>query len=197
MATFATFIFRASVIASGVRGLALVAAAVLAAGQARAAERFFAYEPADDATRAAAGGLTLEFRQHLFFTTVINVRSTEAPATADLRPASEASLGSGGLAGLIGRGANGKALYEVETGAQGAEMIRAFCPGSKRAWLAIGRLSMSAPLSVAVIGDDPAGGRARLCRSLSFTWRGEWRLPPGPGVPLRDLKQPTHGPLGG
>jgi hypothetical protein len=176
----------------------LVAAVVIGvAGSAQAAERFFAYEPADETTRSAAGGLTFEFRQRLFFTTVVNVRSTDAPATADLRPASDAALGPGGLSRLIGREAAGKALYAVGAGEQGAEMTRAFCPGSTRAWLAIGHLSTSAPLSVAVIGDDPAGGRARLCRSLSFVWRGEWRLPPGPGVPLRDLKQPTHGPLGG
>jgi hypothetical protein len=161
---------------------------------AAAAVRIFSYDAANDATRRVAGDLTFEFNQHLIFTTVLNIHSTEGKAAADLKPADERALGRGGLSRLIGEGAQERDLYEVEPKAEGAELIRAFCPGSRRAWLAFGRLAEARPLRVRVIGDDPAGGPARLCHTLDFGYRGEWTLPGGSGVPARDLLQPHNGP---
>jgi hypothetical protein len=175
----------------------LPALAALAAAQpAAAAIRTFSYDAANQATRQSAGDLTFQFRQRLIFTTVLNLRSSDGPATADLKPAGEGALGRGGLSRLIGSHAPERDLYEVGAKDQGPELIRAFCPGSRRAWLAFGRLSESAPLRIYVIGDNPAGGPTRLCRTLDFAFRGEWRLPPPRIVPVRDVPNIPRGPLG-
>jgi hypothetical protein len=164
------------------------------AGPAGAAVRIFSYDPANDMTQRVAGDLTFQFNQRLIFIKLLNIRSTEGQARADLRAADEKVLGPGGLTRLIGANAQERDLYEVEPGDQGAEMIHAFCPGSARAWLAFSRMAEARPLRVQVIGDNPAGGPARLCHTLDFHFRGEWKLPQGPGVPERDLMQPRHGP---
>ena len=176
--------------------LALAALCAFAvAAPASAAVRIFSYDPANEATRSVAGDLTFEFRQRLIFTTVLNIRSTEGEASADLKPADEHVLGPGGLSRLIGAGAQERDLYEVSPDAEGTELIHAFCPGSSRAWLAFGRLAEAAPLRVRVIGDSPAGGPMRLCHTFEFAFRGEWKLPGGPGVPPSQLLQPPRGLL--
>ena len=119
---------------------ALAAVATLGAGPAAAGVRIFSYDAANDATRQVAGDLTFKFDQRLVFTTVQNIQSTQGQASADLKPADEHLLGPGGLTRLIGPNAQERDLYEVEPKADGAELIRAFCPGSHRAWLAFGRL---------------------------------------------------------
>ena len=176
-------------------GALMLAAAMTAPDAGRAAVRYVSYTPADAATQAAAGDLTFGLRQRLVFTTVVDVRSTDGPGTAVLRPVGDAALGPGGLARVVGRTSAEKELYEIESADQGPEMIRAFCPGSAHAWLAFGKISMTEPLRIQVIGDDPAARRPRLCRTLAFNFHGEWRLPPGRGVPFRDLMVPSHGPL--
>lgn len=157
--------------------LAALAVAAIACSPARAAVRVFSFDPADAVTRRIAGDLTFEFSQRLIFTTILRVRSTEGQASADLRPADERVLGRGGLSRLIGPSAQERDLYAVQPDADGAELIRAFCPGSTRAWLAFGRLSETRPLRVQVIGDDPKGGPTRLCETLAFTFHGEWAAP--------------------
>jgi hypothetical protein len=168
--------------------LACLSTLVMAA-PAAAAVRMFSYDPADDATRKVAGDLTFQFNQRLVFVKVLNIRSTEGRASADLKPADEHALGAGGLTRLIGSDGRERDLYEVEANAEGADMIHAFCPGSSRAWLAFGRLAEGEPLRVRVLG-DAAGGGAHLCHTLDFTYRGEWKIPDGPGVKPSELKEP-------
>ncbi len=174
--------------------MALVLALGCGAGAAQAARRFFSYDPANATTRSVAGPLTFEFNQRLIFVTVLRVRSTEGRASADLKPVDEGVLGHGGLSALIGAQSPERDLYEVEPSDEGLDLTHAFCPGSHRAWLAFGRLVEGRDLRVRVLGDDPLGagkGRhAHLCQTFDFAYRGEWRLPPGPGVPLRDLPMP-------
>jgi hypothetical protein len=171
--------------------LALACAAAFAiAAPAAAGVRIFSYDPANDVTRHVAGDLTFQFDQHLIFIKLLNIRSTEGRASADLKPADEHALGAGGLSRLIGGSAQERDLYEVARDAEGTDLIHAFCPGSSRAWLAFGRLVEGRPLKVRVIGDAPQGGPARLCETLEFYYRGEWKLPPGPEVHASDLKQP-------
>ena len=164
------------------------------AGSADAAVRIFTYDPANDLTRRSAGSLTFEFKTRLIFNTVLRVRSTQGEALADLKPADEGVLGQGGLSSLIGERAHERDLYEVEPSAEGLDMIHAFCPGSRRAWLAFGHLGVGEDLRVQVLGDDPAPApksrHARLCETLDFNFHGEWREPPGRGVPLSDI--PVH-----
>jgi hypothetical protein len=165
--------------------------AVLAAAQPASANvRIFSYDAGNDVTRRVAGDLTFQFNQRLIFTTVLNIRSTEGRASADLKPADEHVLGGGGLSRLIGASAQERDLYEVKADAEGVELIHAFCPGSRRAWLAFSRMVEAKPLRVQVIGDAPGGG-ARLCHTLDFNYRGEWKLPnPSPPVRPSDLKEP-------
>ena len=164
------------------------------AGSARAETRVFSYDPANDVTRSIAGPLTFEVRQQLIFTTVLRIRSTQGEASAALKPADETVLGRGGLTALIGPGARERSLYEVEPTAEGLDLIHAFCPGSGRVWLAFGRVAQSVDLRIQVLGDDPKSPpkahQARLCYTLDFYYHGEWRPPPGPGVPERDIPVP-------
>ncbi|MEO8926541.1 MAG: hypothetical protein ABI306_05195 [Caulobacteraceae bacterium] len=175
------------------RLLAFLAAAVavaLAPAAHATTLRIFSYDPADSETRHAAGAVTFEFNQRLIFTTVRRVLATEGQASADLKPASEAALGRGGLSPLIGARAPERDLYEVQPGAEGSAMIAAFCPGARRAWMAFGRLRANQDLRVFVLGDNPAGGGARLCQTLAFSFHGEWRLPPGAKFDERQLEHP-------
>src|SRR5581483_7713642 len=164
--------------------------ALAVGGLVRADVHVVSYDAANDLTRRTAGGLTFEYDQRLMFQRVLRVRSTEGPARADLKPANEAALGHGGLDAVIGRDAHEHDLYEVKPTAEGADLIRAFCPGSNRAWMAFGRLARFRDLRVQVLGDGGAAGKTHVCETLDFTWHGEWGLPSGQRVRDRDLKQP-------
>ena len=167
-----------------------LAAALAPAAPAAAAVRIFSYDAGDDVTRKVAGDLTFQFSQRLIFTTLLNIRSTQGRASADLKPADEHALGPGGLTRLIGSDAQERDLYEVRGDAEGIELVHAFCPGSTRAWLAFSRVVEGRPLRVRVIGDAPGGG-AKLCHTLAFNFRGEWKLPsPSPPIRPGDLKEP-------
>jgi hypothetical protein len=147
----------------------------------------YSYDPADAATRQAAGPLTFQVRKGLLHTTVVNLRSTEAQATADLRPASAGVLGRGGLERVAGTKPDERDLYEVQPADQGPALISALCPGSKRAWLAFGRVQMNQNLRIEVIGTAP-GAAPRLCHVLAYSFHGEWRAPAtGPVLRERDL----------
>ncbi len=171
--------------------LAALAAFALAGGEAGASVRLYSYDPADQATREASGPLTFQFNQTLTLTRVMNVRSTEGEATADLKPADERALGAGGLARLIGAKAKERDLYAITPGDEGDALTSALCPGSKRAWLAMSRPRRDRDLQVFVLGDDPAGGPARRCAALAFTFHGEWRLPAGAKFDERQLERPN------
>ena len=173
------------------RSLAASASAALlltAAGSAHAALRMFSYDPANAETRHSAGALTFQFTQKLVFTKVLNVRATEGQATAELKPADEKALGRGGLSALVGS-APERDLYEVQPTKDGAALVSAFCPGASRGWMAFGRLRLNRDLRVLVFGGPGAGAPARLCRTLDFTFRGEWRLPPGAKFDERQLER--------
>ncbi len=157
--------------------LFLIAGVVMAAGQSQAAQvRMYSYDPADAETRAAAGPMTFEFRQGLLKSTFLTVRSTEADATIDVSPAPESALGATRLTTLAGPEAADRDLYIIRPADEGAALIAALCPGSKRGWLAIEHPHYGRDLGVDVLGDAPSGG-ARLCRKLAFNFHGEWRAP--------------------
>ena len=170
---------------------ALICAALSAAGCAGAETlRLYSYDPADATTRQAAGPLTFTFRKGLFHITLLNLRSTEAAATAYLKPVDDHALGRGGLSSVAGRDAEGRRLYEVKGDEEGAALISAFCPGAGRAWLAFGPLRRDQDLSVLVVGAPAKGGDAKLCSRLNFTFHGEWVLPPGKPFDARQLDHP-------
>lgn len=158
------------------RAMPLLTIALLATGSVDAAQlRMFSYDPADAETRAAAGPMTFSFKQGLVKSTILTLRSTEADATVDVTPAPESGLGAR-LTALAGPEAADRDLYAIRAADDGAALVSALCPGSKRGWLAIERPHYGRDLGVDVLGDNPSGG-ARLCRKLAFTFHGEWRLP--------------------
>jgi len=152
---------------------------VLTAGAAAAATHIYSYDPADAATKEAAGPLTFEVRKALLGPTkVVNLRSTVAAADADLKRAADRDLGPGGLAALIGARGPEHQIYEIEPAEQGAALISALCPGAKRAWLAFSGFGFNEPLKIAVLGLGAAPAKTRICRILSYDFHGEWSGPP-------------------
>lgn len=154
----------------------------IAAQPAIAAIRQFSYDPANEETRTAAGALTFLISQKMFSTRVLKLRATEAQATADLRRVDPSVLGRS-----MERSSE-RDVYEVLPAEDGAALIAAFCPGSKRAWMAFSPVRLNQDLSVVVVGDSPAGGGPRRCHGFEFSFHGEWRLPPG--------TPPGFGPIG-
>ncbi len=166
---------------------AMLAAWSLAGAAAADTIHLYSYDPADQPTRDAAGALTFQVRKGLLHTTVMNLRSTEAPATADLRPAGDRVLGPGGLAAVEGPRAQERDLYEVVHADQGQELIAALCPGAARAWLGFGKVRLNQALEIDVIG-QAAGAKPRLCHRLAYSFHGEWRAPDaGPALHEKDL----------
>lgn len=169
------------------RCAALVFAALMAlatALPAMAADHMVSFEPAsDDARRLTGRGVTVLFRTRLAGQRVTKLMATAVPATAELRPVSNRVLT--GLK-VVGMGQ----LYAIDPMAdQGAAYIRAFCPGSTRAWLAFSRVSRY-PLTVLAFGDDPTTHQgARACADMTFTFKGEWTLPGrGPPDPMEETR---------
>lgn len=152
--------------------------------------RMFAYDPANDETRKVAGPLTFEFKQQVVFTTLLKIRATEAQATAVVVPAPEKALGPGGLTALIGPNAPERDLFAIQDEAEGSAMVQAFCPGSKHAWVAIGRIRANRDLKVHIIGDGPQPGTAHLCHTLEFYFHGEWKTEVPFEVNPREVKKP-------
>ena len=150
---------------------AIVAAGL--AGPALAAERMISFEPVSpDARRLTGAGITVMFTDRLIGQRVNRLLATAIPAQANLKSASPRGLG--GLAvDKLGD------LYAIDDkSAQGAVYVRAFCPGSKKAWLAFSPVGRG-ELTVQALGDAPAGGpQARLCATMVFRFKGEWALPP-------------------
>ncbi|WP_297514329.1 hypothetical protein [uncultured Caulobacter sp.] len=158
-------------------GLAL---ALLAVGAARAETRMFSYDPiSQDAKRLTGAGVTVLFKPGLLGGgRPLKVLATGVPAEARLKDGRARDLGPGGLKAMSGVD-DDAALYEVDAkAAQGKIYLRAFCPGSTRLWLSFSTIAVRRDLRIQAFGDDPsAEGRARLCGTLDFSYRGEWRLP--------------------
>ncbi|MET3664140.1 hypothetical protein [Caulobacter sp. 1776] len=163
---------------------------LLAASAAEAETRMFSYDPiSPDAKRLTGAGVTILFNQGLLGPgQPIKVLATGVPAQAMLKNGRQKDLGPGGLAAMDGVDADAS-LYEVDTkAAQGKIYVRAFCPGSTRLWLSFSTILIRRDLRIQAFGDDPkaakdagkdSGGKARLCGTLDFSYRGEWRLPKG------------------
>lgn len=159
---------------------------------AHAERRMFSYDPiSPDAKRLTGAGVTVVFDQGLMGAKPLKVLATGVPAQGLLKRGKESDLGPGGLAGLEGVDAKA-ALYEIDPRAeQGKVYIRAFCPGATRLWLSFSPIATRRDLRLQAFGDTPKqaggqtpggetpGGKIRLCGTLDFSWRGEWKLPGG------------------
>ena len=145
---------------------------------AHAERKMYSYDPISaDAKRLTGAGLTVLFDKTLTGTRVTKVLATGVPVQGRLIGGREKDLGPGGLKAIDGVDADA-ALYEIDPKfEQGKIYIRAFCPGATRLWLSFSRLGVHRDLRVQAFGDDPGGGPARLCGTLDFSYRGEWKLP--------------------
>jgi hypothetical protein len=154
------------------------ALSLLAAAPAHAAERGMVSYDADSAkARDLTGeGLTFSYEKGLLRTRVTAVRATAVPVGVVVSP-----LNDGGIAAkldrLAGEDAKVGTLYEISDAQDANVMIQAFCPGSKSGWLSIGPIHHAQPLRVLAFGDDPATGEPKLCATMDFQFRGEWRMP--------------------
>jgi hypothetical protein len=173
----------------------------LTASAARADTRMFSYDPISaDAKRLTGAGVTILFNEGFMGATrPIKVLATGVPAEARLTDGRQKDLGPGGLGAMDGVDADAS-LYEVEAkAAQGKIYVRAFCPGSTRLWLSFSTIALRRDLRIQAFGDNPkaqgADAKARLCGTLDFSYRGEWRLPKkqhGPD-PMEDwTNNPQH-----
>jgi len=181
-----------------------VALALLAATTAGAETRMFSYDPiSPDAKRLTGAGVTILFNQGMLGAgRPIKVLATGVPAEARLDNARQSDLGPGGLSAMSGVDADAM-LFEVDSkAAQGKIYVRAFCPGSTRLWLSFSTIVIRRDLRIQAFGDDPKApkdgadaktAKARLCGTLDFSYRGEWRLPknraPDPMVDWTDSPQ--------
>jgi len=182
--------------AAGVAGI-VAALAFALHGAARAdAIHIYSYDPADLATRLASGPLTFTFKKGLLHTTLLNLKSTEARASARLRADSESALGRQGLRPYWKIDATARDLYSVRPGEDGAALISALCPGSTRAWLAFTPVKLYRDLVVLVIGDTGTGRETSLCRTLRFSFHGEWRLPSDRSLNPDDMQPDSNLPGG-
>ena len=157
--------------------LAAILALCAIATPALAASGMFSYYPADAATRELTdNGFTLVFDKAVMGGVRLKkLMSTETPASADLEPADDRELGVS-LRSLIGD-SDANDLYRIADADQGPAMIRAFCPGSTRGWLAFGPVKARRDLEIQVLGDDKAG-KARKCATLQLRYRGDWNPRP-------------------
>ncbi|PIB90116.1 hypothetical protein [Caulobacter sp. FWC2] len=163
-----------------------VALALLSTSAASAETRLFSYDPISaDAKRLTGAGVTILFNQGFMGASrPIKVLATGVPAEARLKDGRQKDLGPGGLKAMEGVDAEAS-LYEVDaSAAQGKIYVRAFCPGSTRLWLSFSTIALRRDLRIQAFGDDPkTEGKARLCGTLDFSYRGEWRLPRGRNGP--------------
>jgi hypothetical protein len=169
---------------------ALAATPVIAFGVASAATHVYSYDPADAATRGVTGPLTFEvYKGLLGGTKILNLRSTEAAATADLRHATPRDLGPGGPGSALNLPVNARNIYEIAASDEGVALMSALCPGSTRAWLVFGPMGFDESLKIDVLGNSPASGpKVRVCHVLAYDFHGEWRGPPsGPVLKERDV----------
>ena len=161
--------------------VAILAAAAVGAGpRARADEQIYSYEPASPDARAfAATGLSFEFERRLMGGAHIHrVIQTGEQGAAEVKAAGEGELGDGGFRTALAGARPAGGLYRIASGLDGEAFVRAICPGSDKAWLAIGPLQRFQDLRVQAMGRADGAPSAHLCVTLDFTYRNDWRLPP-------------------
>ncbi len=163
---------------------AIVALTSLVAPAAHAADkRMVTFDSAEpEARRLTGAGLTFVFSKSLMRAPkVLAVRATAVPVGIIPMPSRDGTINRQ-LDKLMGDDGGRGELFQIDPeAAEGKVMIRAFCPGSTRGWLAVGDLTSHKGLRVYAFGDTPEGA-VRVCAKMDFAFRGEWRMPTVPGI---------------
>ena len=156
------------------RILTTVLALMAVAGPASAETRYLAYDAADRVTQALTRGVTLEADRGLFGAiSVRRIISTSQRGSADIR-----RRGPDAVRRALPAGSTESAVYHIAPEGDGRGLSRALCPGSEEVWLVAGRVRMARPLTLHAVGRW-SDGAYRHCVQLSYSWRGEWAMPPG------------------
>jgi hypothetical protein len=177
-------------------GFLVVAVSSLLAAPVQAAEkRMVTFDSADaDARRLTGAGLTFVFTKSLLGAPkVLAVRATAVPVGIIPKPSRDGAINRQ-LDQLMGAdGGRGELFQIAPDEEQGRVMIRAFCPGSTKGWLAVSDLTSHRALRVYAFGDTPQGA-VRICAKMDFAFRGEWRMPGVPGIdPTSAVFKPDYG----
>jgi len=155
------------------------------AGPAAAETRYLAYDAADRVTQAMTRGITLEADRGLFGAiSVRRIISTSNRGSADIRRG-----GPDAVRRALPAGSPETVIYTITPEGGGRGLSRALCPGSDEVWMVLGRVRLARPMTVHAVGLWP-DGRYRHCVTLSYTWRGEWAMPPA-GAPDDGGAAPT------
>lgn len=175
---------------------ALLAAALATPQAAHAADkRMVTFDSVDaNARRLTGAGLTFVFTKTLLRPPkVLAVRATAVPVGVVPKPSRDGAINRQ-LDELMGKDGGRGELFEIDPGEeQGKVMIRAFCPGSNRGWLAVSDLTSHQGLRVYAFGDMP-DGKVKICARMEFAFRGEWRMPSVPGIdPTSAVFKPNYG----
>ena len=149
------------------------------AGSASAGDtRYLAFDAADRVTRAMTQGLTFEVERGLFGAIrVERIYSTTNRGQAEITRGGPAEVRSA----LPEDARAAVHVYQVADQGDGPRLVRALCPTADAAWLVTERVRLARPLTIQVVGRWP-DGTYRHCVQLSYSWRGEWALPPGRAV---------------
>lgn len=147
------------------------------AGPAAAEIRYLAYDASDRVTQALTRGVTLEADRGLFGAiSVRRIISTSQRGAADIRRG-----GPGEVYRALPAGSTERTVYNILPEGDGRGLSRALCPGSDEVWLVSGRVRLGRPLTLHAVGRW-SDGAYRHCVQLSYSWRGEWALPPASAV---------------
>ncbi|MDQ0465219.1 hypothetical protein QO010_003006 [Caulobacter ginsengisoli] len=157
---------------------------LLATGAQAAEKRMVTFDSASPEARQLTGaGLTFVFTKSLLGAPkVLAVRATAVPVGIIPKPSRDGAVNRE-LDRLMGEDGGRGELFQIDPdAAEGKVMIKAFCPGSTRGWLAVSDLTSHRGLRVYAFGDNPSGGALRICARMDFAFRGEWRMPGVPGI---------------
>jgi len=147
------------------------------AGPASAETRYLAFDASNRITQALTRGVTLEADRGLFGAiSVRRIISTSQRGSADIRRG-----GPDAVRRALPDGARETSIYAIAPEGDGRGLSRALCPSSDEVWLVMGRVRLGHPLTLHAVGRW-SDGTFRHCVELSYDWRGEWAMPPAPGV---------------
>lgn len=148
-------------------------AIVSVAGPAMAETRYLAFDASNRVTQALTRGVTLEADRGLFGAiSVRRIISTSNRGAADIRRG-----GPDAVRRALPDGSRETSVYTITPEGGGRGLSRALCPSADEAWLVLGRVRLGRPLTLHAVGRW-TDGTYRHCVELSYSWRGEWAMPP-------------------
>lgn len=154
------------------RSIAILILSVMAT-PALADTRYLAFDPSDRITRALTRGVTLEVERGWFgAVSVRRIISTSSRGSANISRG-----GPDEARAVLPEGTGETSVYSIAQEGDGRGLARALCPGAEATYLVLGRVRAGRPIVMHGAGRW-ADGTFRHCVTLSYSYRGEWSLPP-------------------